>query len=540
MTDADDAMTDHRSVRTRVRHSVRRLLTGIRTRTVTAVVAVLAVALGGTALGTRAVLQAQVDDRIDDQLRQEVEELRLFSQQGLDPATGEPFGEDSRRLLTVFVERSVPTRGETIVGYVEGEPVVRTLQEAPYEVADDPALSRRWSRADRTVRGRVVTPAGPFEYLAVPVRGPETQEAVLLVGSFRQVVAAEVDQTVAVTSLVALVALVLGVSVAAALARRILQPLAAMSRAAAGLGGADLSLRLGRTGADDELDDLASAFDAMLDRLESVFEDQRRFLDDAGHELRTPITVVRGHLETLGDDPGPAELDDTRRLVIDELDRMRRIVDDLLMLAQRDRPDFVQQVPFELDELTTSVLRRATALSDRHRWQLDVVGMGVVLGDEQRLAQAMLQLAGNAATHTPAGTTVAVGSSGEPGMVRLWVRDDGPGIPAQHAEAVFQRFTRVPGQSRGSEGAGLGLAIVAAVAEAHGGTVALERPPGGGARFELRIPQSGPGGPDDPADRAAAAVDAPSAPRSSAASDHPSTHPADDAGDPRRAPWHAS
>jgi two-component system OmpR family sensor kinase len=223
----------------------------------------------------------------------------------------------------------------------------------------------------------------------------------------------------------------------------------------------------------------------MLDRLESSFVTQRQLLDDAGHELRTPLTVLRGHLEVL--DPDDAEdVAATRTLLLDETDRMSRLVNDLLMLAKARRPDFVDAHATEVEVLTHGILDRARALADR-AWLLDGVARGSAALDGQRITQAMLQLADNAARHTRSGDEIGIGSRHHEGHVELWVRDTGPGVPVGLRGEVFERFTR---GERNDEGFGLGLSIVRAIAEAHGGDVVLDDTDVG-ATFRLRIPSGG-------------------------------------------------
>jgi signal transduction histidine kinase len=225
--------------------------------------------------------------------------------------------------------------------------------------------------------------------------------------------------------------------------------------------------------------------------LAAAFAAQRAFVDDAGHELRTPITIVRGHLELMSDDP--VERQETVTLVTDELDRMNRIVEDLLLLAKAEQPDFLQVGPVEVAEFTTDVVIRAKALGDRE-WHLDACATGEVDADRQRLTQAMLNLARNAHEHTPPDAEVAIGSAWDEEGIRFWVRDSGPGIDAADADRIFERFARGSGGRRRSDGAGLGLAIVRSVVDAHGGRVVLESQPGEGATFTIVLPGRRPGG----------------------------------------------
>jgi signal transduction histidine kinase len=226
----------------------------------------------------------------------------------------------------------------------------------------------------------------------------------------------------------------------------------------------------------------------MLDRLETSFATQRRFLDDAGHELRTPITIARGHLELLGDDP--AEKAETVALVLDELDRMGRMVNDLLLLAKVEEPSFLERELVDVDVLTEELHAKTAALGDR-TWVLESRAEGVVLADRQRLTQAVVQLAHNAVQHTSVGDEIALGSSLEHGELRLWVRDSGPGVAPDQQDRIFERFARARG-NRHRDGAGLGLSIVRAIAEAHGGRVVLHSRPGAGALFTLVVPAAVP------------------------------------------------
>jgi signal transduction histidine kinase len=226
----------------------------------------------------------------------------------------------------------------------------------------------------------------------------------------------------------------------------------------------------------------------MLERLEEAFASQKAFISDAGHELRTPITIIRGHLDVMGDDPQDRR--ETLELVGDELDRMGRLVNDLLLLAKATRPDFLQPETVDLEDLTRELFTKASALAERD-WRLAAIGTGRIVADRQRLTQALMNLSQNAVTHTHDGDAVELGSDLENGNVRLWVRDTGPGVPEHDQARIFERFVRLD-RSPSGEGTGLGLAITQAVAEAHGGRVELDSRPGDGARFTVTIPTEPP------------------------------------------------
>lgn len=192
-----------------------------------------------------------------------------------------------------------------------------------------------------------------------------------------------------------------------------------------------------------------------------------------------------GHLELL-DDGDPAEIAETRDLLLDEVDRMSRLVGDLTVLAKTRRPDFLAPARVHLGHLTAALLAKAKGLGDRD-WQLDSSADVTLTVDEQRITQAVLQLADNAVKHTNPGGTIAIGSSITGGTATIWVRDTGHGVPVAQREAIFERFGR--GKIRpGDEGFGLGLSIVRAIARAHGGTVSVTDAQPSGARFDLTLP----------------------------------------------------
>ena len=238
----------------------------------------------------------------------------------------------------------------------------------------------------------------------------------------------------------------------------------------------------------DELAGLAVTLNAMLDRLERTLSSQRRFLDDAGHELRTPITIIRGHLELLEDDPEEREA--TRVLLLDELDRMARMVNELILLAKAERPDFLQTAPVDVGPLTGELLTKASALAPR-AWAIDSEAGGTIVADRQRLTEALMQLAQNAAEHTREGDEIALGSVVADGEARFWVRDTGTGIAPADQTQIFERFERRGPRSQDG-GFGLGLSIVRAIAEAHGGRVELRSGLGEGATFTIVVPVDGP------------------------------------------------
>jgi len=310
------------------------------------------------------------------------------------------------------------------------------------------------------------------------------------------------------------VALILAWGGGYALARRSLAPVVAMSARAAAIGASSLHERLPVANPNDELGRLANAFNALLARLDTAFEQQRRFMADASHELRTPVAVMLGEADiALSQQQRPhAEYRDALHAVRDEGRRLSRIVGDLFLLARADagqRP--LQRREFYLDELVNDCVRAARAIAAARATTIAFTppAESVITGnrssadddwpivaDEELLRSLVMNLIDNALKHSPPGATVTIALERDEESYRITVADTGPGIP-EHARAkVFERFYRVDvARSReaatDSGGAGLGLAIGRWIAEAHGGTLALVRSSPLGSCFEIVLPRDG-------------------------------------------------
>jgi two-component system, OmpR family, sensor kinase len=452
---------------------------------------VLVLAASGMAVAETAaytVQAARLDDRLDAAILQEVAEFRTLAEKGVDPDTGDRF-RSVDQLMRTALARNVADDNETFLALVDGEPAFTPLDPRVVALEDEPAVlaAAREARGAPDVRVTdVPSSVGRLRVAAVPV----TVEGAAPRGTY--VVAYAVDrerrmlvETARTYAVVAAGSLLVLAAVAWAVTGRLLRPLRLLREEAQRTAATELAGRLPVRGNDD-VSELTRSFNGMLDRLGASFEEQRQFLDDAGHELRTPVTIVRGHLELL-DPSDPVETAETRDLLLDEVDRMSRLVEDLVLLAKARRPDFVRLGDVDVGRLTDDVLEKARPLGER-AWRLDDRGEGVVRADGQRLTQALLQLADNAVKHTPPGTQVAIGSAVLADEVRLWVRDAGRGIdPADHGR-VFERFGRTE-EGRGTEGSGLGLSIVQAIADAHGGRLELDSAPGRGATFTLVVPR---------------------------------------------------
>lgn len=289
-----------------------------------------------------------------------------------------------------------------------------------------------------------------------------------------------------IAALEGLAALVASVLAGYLLLGRLLRVVGRVRSAAERAAGGDLSLRVGYEGPDDDVGRLARTVDTMLERIDSAFSAQRRLLSDVSHQLRTPLTVIRGHLEVLARNP-TADADEraaTITLVIDELEHVSLMVERLLLLGRALEPDFVEDEPVEVRALLEDVFEAAEFLGSRH-WELQSGPPLVVRADRTKLRGALLNLVDNAVKATGEQDTIRL-SARHDGELILEVADTGRGLSSAQQSRLFERFSRSSDSYRGS---GLGLAIVKAVAEAHGGRVQLESAPGEGARFRIVLPK---------------------------------------------------
>jgi len=466
--------------------SMRRLPTwldrgGLRTRILVWYLLLLTLSIAIAIVGLRQILVVGLEADIDAALAQEVEELRVLST-GVNPVTGEPFGPDIEAILDTFLQRNVAGEYEAFYTMVDGAPHKRTV--APVSLFDDAGVLGSWRAAAEPLWGRTDTAAGPVRWLVVPLSTGGARSGHFAVVHHEAEQRDDIDTAVQVMIVMSIAVLLLGSVLAWGAAGRAIAPLRRLSATARGIGDRDLAARIPVEGS-DEVSELTEQINSMLARLETVFATQREFLNDVGHELRTPITIARGHLELIEDDP--AERRRTIELVIEELDRMGRYVSDLLVLARAEQPDFLRLEPVELVPFVEGLVARVSTLGDR-AW-IAAGTPAVIVADPDRLAQAVVNLAANAVRHTEPGAVIEIGARTDGHEARLWVRDEGTGIAEADQQLIFGRFAR--GSDAAGErhdGVGLGLAIVEAIVHAHGGRVELTSAPGLGATFSLLIP----------------------------------------------------
>jgi two-component system OmpR family sensor kinase len=462
----------------------RRVFSATRPRLLAGFVLVLVLSEVTSVVVLRQMLNSQLKDEIDTRIGQEIDEFRNIAK-GSDPRTGRPFGSDVESIFDIYFAREVPDEGEALLAFI-GDQLYESERaiDATYRLENESAVVNRLVSASALERGELSTAGGEVRYAALPLG--LGSDATFVIVNLPASERAEIDHAVRVGIVVSAVLLGIALLLVWVVAGRVLSPLEDLADTAGAVSHSRLTHRIPVRGP-HEVSQLAQNFNAMLDRLEEAFAIQRRFSDDAGHELRTPLTILRGHLELLGDDP--EERRETIELVLEEIDRMDRMVNDLLVLAKAGQPTFLKPEEVELEELTSDVYAHARALAQR-AWSLKRSGRGVIVADGQRLTQAMLQLAQNAVQHTSVPDHIEIGSALDGDTVRFWVRDGGPGIPAADQQRIFDRFARGSSE-RASEGAGLGLSIVRAIAEAHGGTVGVESRPGAGATFMIEFRRIG-------------------------------------------------
>ena len=454
-----------------------RPLAGIRTRVLISFLVLLIVSTTASVLVLREVLISRIDDEAAEALADDIADLEALFEGGVDPATGRAFNGQVTRLFDAFLATHSPAASTAAVAFAGDEAYAAQSADPSLEPLVDSL--RGVGPVTEPTRDSLETPLGTAQLIAVPVAfGDDTGS--LTVAQLLTDRREQVESAVRIAVGVSIVVLLLASLFIWLAAGRVIAPLQALARTARQISETDLSRRI-RVRGNDEIAQLARTLNAMLDRLETAFADQREFLADVSHELRTPITVIRGHIETLGESPN--ERGEAVVVIQDELDRMNRFVDDLLVLMRASRPDFLRPEPLDLDLLTHEIFAKARLLGER-AWILEGTGVGLVTADAQRITQAVTNLASNAASHTGPGEPIWIGSSLDAGEARIWVRDEGPGIPAEEQRLIFERFARSH-SVRGTGGAGLGLAIVKAIANAHGGRIELESALGQGSRFTI-------------------------------------------------------
>jgi two-component system, OmpR family, sensor kinase len=472
-----------------------------RVRILGAILAVACVGLAIVGSVTFVVQRERVLAEIDDRLKAQVESLRTVADTDAGVTSGPTTGtqtatedldptqyESVDDYLNAVVARLVPGHNEASLAIVDGHARYRPQTLSGFDISGDKTFIDRvvaeTAGTTEPVTGTAATTEGSLRYIAIPVTmSGDLQQGVYVravdLGTELEPVTTSIITYAVAAGIVLLSILIVGWFVAG----RLLSPLQRLRDTADAITIDDLGARLPAAGNDD-ISDLTRTVNSMLDRLEGSVDVQRQLLDDVRHELKTPITIVRGHLEMM-DASDAADVESAREIGMAELDRMTRLVEDIDLLAAAEGDQF-NMSEVDVDALTDRVGELVTVIPG-HEWVLTDNGHGVIVGDADRLIQAWLQLADNAAKYTPEGSVIEIGSATDAGEARLWVSDHGPGIPPAERRRIFRRFDRAQ-VKRSVGGSGLGLAIVDAITKAHGGHCSVGDAPGGGALFTIHVP----------------------------------------------------
>lgn len=477
----------------------------LRIRLVAIVTLVLLAGLGSAVVLTNTLLSQFLVQQVDDQLRSTATQ---FADQAL-----------SRPQDVETPTQTLPSDYFIVLFRDDGGAPEPRYQEAvarqygvpklgAYTFTDETRPSGPFTVGAVDMYNTGITPRSEWRVIALVGKSGDDPIGIVYVGLPLHAVHETAAQVQRLLIFSALLITAIGAIVGYVAVRRSLRSLGVIERTAAAIADGDLSRRIPQAPPTTEVGSLAHSLNVMLSQIEQAFAAReasevrmRRFVSDASHELRTPLAAVRGYgeLYRMGALTTPEALSDTMRRIEDSATRMGSLVEDLLHLARLDEGRAIAREPVDLAVLAADAMSDLHALDPTRSVRLvpltegGTTGSVVVIGDDDRLRQVLANLVGNAARHTPAGSPVevALGYLEEDGARTgvLELRDHGPGIPAEHAERVFERFFRVDSsRNRTSGGSGLGLAIVAAITGTLGGRASVRETPGGGLTVRVTLP----------------------------------------------------
>ena len=458
----------------------------LRARILVVTVALFLVGLGAANFTTYQFLSSFLVDRVDDQLEAATPQVAAELTRTPPPHGGEHGSFLPDGSYGALVDERGQVRREAGFAFDQDAPRPEIPSELIRSQAADgePTLTTTPAVSGETEFRLLAQPLGEAGTVVVAVPLTEvraTERLLLLIGG--------------VVSGLVLVAI--GVA-AYWLTRRELRPLERMAEKSGAIAAGDLSQRVQPDDPRTEVGRLGGALNAMLAEIERAFAERlaaeerlRQFVADASHELRTPVTSIRGYAELFrrGARDRPADMANVMQRIEQEGKRMGELVEELLLLARLDQGLPLEHQPADVSVVVDAAVDAARAADPERPIDLDSQSPLVVLGAESRLRQAVDNLLTNARVHTPAGTPIHVRLAAEEGEVVLEVADEGPGVPPEEADRIFERFYRTDrSRTRSQGGVGLGLAIVRSVAEAHGGAVGYRPGPGGGSIFRVVLP----------------------------------------------------
>lgn len=396
-----------------------------------------------------------------------------------------------KTFLDYSLTNSFPDDDTYFLGIIDGKLYKTSPSPLPPNLNIDGQLLLDLSSSTEKAKGIVTTndpKIGSILYKSLPIKEGDTT-----IGYF-SIVITTAGETIEATEAIRIVRkwfiflFFLTIIMSWFASSRVTDPLKDLVKAMDGVSETNLSDRLSVKGT-DELSVVAQKYNQMLNRLEGAITSYKEFIRDISHELRTPITVIRGHFELAQMQSEALDLC-TIELLLNETDRMSRLIEEISSLARSDRPEFLVKESFELQPFLKSVLRNASTLASR-KWCLQTANDCTVVADRDRLTQCLMNLLVNASQHTVEGDLITLGGHAESDRtLKLWVQDQGHGIEPLLKRRVFERFSRGSNTRRDQIGSGLGLAIVQSIVKAHGGTVDVVSELGEGATFTIFLPNA--------------------------------------------------
>lgn len=442
---------------------------------------VMAVSIGFTA--TTFVLLGNTAEEIDNQLIQEASELQLLADRAVNPTTGEKYS-SAEEILSLYVSRTVAHSDETVFVVVDGTVTERSSGEVVGRLDLDQQFVAEIKMNNQPVLATYESEFGAVRYIAIPVSG-ENDKGQMVAAIFIDVRNEPVRLLLFQLATLMMIAILGSAGLGWIVAGRILKPIRYLRETVRKISDGSLEERIPVANPDSELGGIARDFNQMLEKIKKSFDTQRRFIDDAGHELKTPLTIVDGHINLV--EAANEDSKTSLSIVRDEVKRMARIVQDLQTLTKSNEPRFIQMTTNSVSETLDEVFVKATGLEERN-WRLSSVEDQEISFDRQRIVQALLQLVDNSLKHTTESDSVEIGFRKQGKSIEFFVGDSGPGIPEESRSQIIERFKRGAWTPQDTEGSGLGLAIVDAVCKAHNGTLVIRESNLGGAEVILQIP----------------------------------------------------
>lgn len=484
---------------------------GLRGKLALSIALVLFLALGVTYLAVYRGTGAELENRTETDLEREMERLSVqlaageadtaaeYSARARTLASAETFGPNARVISISVDGGGTATNQPSLVDpefHHEDGPEDHEGQGGEHDREEGHERDERREDSDRILGAKPgfstvkVDDAGEVRLLTSQVELSDGVTATIRVGQPLAPVESALEGLSDTFVIVGIATLLLGALAGWLLASSATRPMRRMASVAEGVDEGDLSVRMPTDGTRDEARRLAESFNGMLDRLENAFERQRTFVADASHDLRTPLTVVRGQIEVLArnPDPSPEEVQRVSGLVSQATARMEAMVEDLLLLARSESAEGLRLESVQLEPLIVGEVE-GMDFGDQREIRAGQITERLVKIDREQVSRALSNLVSNAVRHTDEGGVIEVSALDRGDRIWLVVDDDGPGVPESERARIFDRFARLD-QARTSSagGSGLGLAIVKAIAEVHGGTARCTDSPLGGARFVIELP----------------------------------------------------